>query len=147
MSLAQEAELIRRIPMLSQLEAAAQKMLCFASERVVFEPGQALFRQGEAADAAYVVIEGSVEIVVRTASGSLLVDCVGQNQILGEAGMFGDLPRSATAIARTRLETLRIPRDVFRSVLQGSSDAALHLSHMLAQRLAKTTAWLSVAAG
>ena len=147
MSLAQEVELIRQIPMLSQLEPAAQKMLCFASDRVVFQPGQVLFRQGEAADAAYVVIEGSVEIKVWTAGGWLLINSIEQYEILGETGMFGDLPRSATAIARTRLETLRIPREVFRRTIHGSPEAALHLSHVLAQRLAKTTARLSVGAG
>lgn len=147
MSLAQEAELIRRVPMLSQLEQASRKMLCFASERVVFEPGAVLFRQGDVADAAYVVMEGVVEIAVWTAGGSLLINDVGQYEILGETGIFGDLPRSATATAKTRIEALRIPRDLFFRMIHGSPDAALHLSHVLAQRLARTTAQLGMAAG
>src|SRR5688572_6292576 len=98
MSLTQEVELIRQVPILSNLAPAAQKMLCFASERVCFEAGQVLFRQGDKADAAYIVIEGSIEIVVWTASGSLLVNTVEQFGVIGETGMFGDLPRSATAI-------------------------------------------------
>jgi len=147
MSLAQEAELIRQVPMLSQLEQASRKMLCFASERVVFEPGEVLFRQGDAADAAYVVIEGTIEIAVWTASGSLLINDVGQYEILGESGIFGDLPRSATATAKTRIEALRIPRDLFRRMIHGSPDVAFHLSQVLAQRLARTTAQLGMAAG
>jgi CRP-like cAMP-binding protein len=142
MSLAQEAEFIRQVPMLSHLEHTDQKILCFASERVVFEPGEVLFRQGDAADAAYVIIEGTVEILVWTATGSLLVNCVGQYDILGETGIFGDLPRSATAVAKTRLEALRIPPDLFRRMIHGSPETALELSHILAQRLAKTTAQL-----
>lgn len=147
MSLAKEVEAIRQVPMLSHLEATSQKMLCFASERLIYEPGQVLFRQGEAADAAYVVIDGSVEIVLCTASGSLLLNTLSQNDFFGETGMFGDVPRSATAIAKTRLDTLRIPRDVFRRTIHGCPDAALELSCILARRLANTTVQLSAAAG
>ena len=147
MSLAQEVELVRHVPMLSRLDSAAQKMLCFASERVVYEAGEILFRQGDAPDAAYLVLDGSVDVVVWTASGSLVLNTVGANEVLGETGMFGDLPRSATVVARTRLEALRIPREVFHSTIHRCPDAALYLSRLLAERLAKTTAQLSAAAG
>lgn len=146
MSLAQEAELIRQVPILSCLEPVAQKMLCFVSERVAFGAGEILFRQGESADSAYVILAGTVEIMVWTQSGSLLVNRVGEHEILGETGMFGDLPRSATAVAKTRVEALRVPSDLFRSMIHSSPDAALHLSHVLARRLASTTAQLSAAA-
>ena len=56
MSLTHEVELIRQVPILSHLAPAAQKMLCFASERMCFEAGQVLFRQGDRADAAYICL-------------------------------------------------------------------------------------------
>jgi CRP-like cAMP-binding protein len=145
MSLSQEVELIRHVPILSNLAPAAQKMLCFASERMCYEAGQVLFRQGDAADAAYILIDGAVEIVVWTASGSLLVNTVEQYGVIGETGMFGDLPRSATAVAKTRLEALRVPKDVFCQTIHGNPEAALRLTCMLAERLASTTARLSLA--
>jgi len=147
MSIAQEAALIRQVPILSHLEPVAQKMLCFVCDRVTFEPGAVLFRQGELADSAYVVIEGSVEIMVWTKGGSLRINQVGQYEILGETGMFGDLPRSATAVAETRVEALRVPSELFRRMIHDSPDASLHLSEVLARRLARTTAQLSLAAG
>ena len=145
MSLSQEVELIRQVPILSNLAPAAQKMLCFASERMCYEAGQVLFRQGDAADAAYILIDGAVEIVVWTASGSLLVNTVEKYGVIGETGMFGDLPRSATAVAKTRLEALRVPKDVFCQSIHGNPEAALRLTCMLAERLASTTAKLSLA--
>jgi len=145
MSLTHEVELIRQVPILSKLAPAAQKMLCFASERMCFEAGQVLFRQGDRADAAYIVIEGSIEIVVWTASGSLLVNTVEQFGVIGETGLFGDLPRSATAIAKTRVEALCVPKDVFCQTIHGNPEAALRLTCMLAERLASTTAKLSLA--
>jgi len=147
MSLTEEAALIRQVPILSHLGPVAQKMLCFVSERVTFEAGMTVFRQGESADAAYVLLDGEVEIMVWTKSGSLCINQVGKYEILGETGMFGDLPRSATAVARSRVEALRVPSELFRRMIHDSPDASLHLSRVLAQRLARTTAQLSIAAG
>ena len=61
---------------------------------------------------------------------------------LREIGIFGDVPRTATAQARTRVEVLRISRDIFVNVIRGNPDAAIALIRILADRLAKTTAQL-----
>ena len=92
MSLTHEVESIRRVPMLSHLAPAAQKILCFASERFVYNAGDVLFRQGDASDSAFLVLEGTAEVLVWTSKGSLLVNTVGSQEIVGETGMFGDLP-------------------------------------------------------
>ena len=52
MSLAIEVDLIRRVPVFSAIGPDKQKLLCFSSERLTFEPGQVMFREGDAADAA-----------------------------------------------------------------------------------------------
>jgi CRP-like cAMP-binding protein len=146
MSLAQEVALIRRIPILNQLDSAAQKMICFASERVFYAAGDTVFRQGERADAAYVIIEGAVEIVIATAGGPLHINQVAQHGIFGEIGLCGDLPRSATALAAAPLDLLRIPREVFNKVIHGSPEAARCLTTVLAERLTRITEQLSEAA-
>ena len=64
--------------------------------------------------------EGTVEIMVWTPTGSLLVNRVGEHEILGETGMFGDLPRSTTAVAKSRVEALRVPSDLFRGMFHSS---------------------------
>lgn len=143
MSLDREVDLIRQIPILSRLSPAAQKMLCFASERVFYGAGETVFRQGDGSDAAYVIIEGSVDIVIATSAGPLRINTVERYGTLGETGMFGDLPRSATAIAVEPLEMLRISRDVFHQVIHCNPDAAQRLISVLAQRLANTTEQLS----
>ena len=46
MSIEQEVEILRNIPMFAKIEPAKLKLMAFASERITFKPGQALFRQG-----------------------------------------------------------------------------------------------------
>jgi len=146
MSLAQEVAAIRQIPVLRHLEPAAQKMLCFASERVFYATGDVIFRQGDGADAAYIVIDGSVEILVSTPSGPLRINGVERHGIFGEIGTLGDVPRSATAVAGTPLELLRVPREVFHRVILDNPQAARGLTVVLAERLSRTTGLLSEAA-
>src|SRR3546814_9235808 len=52
MSIDQEVEILRRIPIFAKIDPAKLKLMAFASERVTYKPGQALFRQGERGEAA-----------------------------------------------------------------------------------------------
>ena len=81
--------------------------------------------------------------LIETPKGPLVVNTLGRNELIGEIAIFGDVPRTATATAVTRVETLRISKDVFHSVIRENPDAALELIRILASRLANTTAQLS----
>ena len=143
MSLEQEVELIRRFPIFSKLPPAKQKLLAFTSERLTFDAGHVMFRAGDAGEACYIVIDGSIEISVPTPNGPLVVNTLGRNEIIGEIAIFGDVPRTATATTLSRVETLRISKDQFLSVIRENPDAALELIRILATRLANTTAQFS----
>lgn len=149
MSLEQEVELIRRFPIFNKIAPAKQKLLCFSSERLTYHPGQVMFREGDVGDACYVVIDGSIEISVDRpeGKGKLLLSTVGPNGIIGEIAIFGQVPRTATATAKTRIEVLRISAELFRSVIRENPDAAIELIRSLAERLANTTAILTRESG
>lgn len=145
MSLEQEVELIRRFPIFSKIAPAKQKLLCFSSDRLTYIAGQEMFHEGEVGDACYVVIDGTIEISVGGSEGEdrLILSTVGPDEIVGEIAIFGQVPRTATATAKTRIEVLRISAELFRSVIRDNPDAALELIRTLADRLAKTTALLA----
>ena len=50
MSLNEEVELLRNIPLFSKIEASKLKLLAFTSERLTFVEGQDLFLQGDEGD-------------------------------------------------------------------------------------------------
>ena len=143
MSLEQEVELIRQFPIFSKIQPAMQKLLCFSAERLTYDAGQVMFNAGDSADAAYVVIDGTVEISVPTPSGPIVINTMTKNEILGEIAIVGDVPRTATAKAVTKLETLKISKELFEKVIRENPDAALELIRVLAARLANTTNQLS----
>ena len=143
MSLEQEVELIRRFPIFAKIQPAMQKLLCFSAERLTYDAGQVMFNAGDMGDAAYIVIEGSIEISVPTPGGPIVVNKLGRNDIIGEIAIFGDVPRTATATALTPVETLKISKELFEKVIRENPDAALELIRVLAARLANTTNQLS----
>jgi CRP/FNR family cyclic AMP-dependent transcriptional regulator len=139
MSLEQEVELIRQFPIFSKIQPAMQKLLCFSAERLTYDSGQVIFNAGDPGDAAYVVIEGTVEISVPTPSGPIVINNMSKNDILGEIAIVGDVPRTATAKAVSKLETLKISKELFMKIIRENPDAAVELIRILAARLASTT--------
>jgi CRP/FNR family transcriptional regulator, cyclic AMP receptor protein len=147
MSLEQEVELIRRFPIFKKIDLAMLKLLCFSSERLTYRPGQVIFDSGDPGDAAYVIIEGHVEVTVVTPTGPRVLNTLGPNDIVGEIAIFAEVPRTATVTTTTQVETLRIAKEQFMDVIRQNPDAALELIRILASRLARTTAQLTQAAG
>ena len=143
MSIEQEVELIRRIPIFQRIQPAMQKLLCFGSERLTYDPGQTLMKAGEAADAAYVLIEGTAEVTVDSPKGPLVISSMGVNQIVGEIAIFGDVPRTATVTAVTKVEALKISKELFINIIRQNPEAAIEVLRVLATRLANTTRQLT----
>jgi CRP-like cAMP-binding protein len=143
MSLENEVKLLRNISMFSNIEVSKLKLLAFASDWLTFEPEQILFHQGEMGDAAYVIIEGEVDILVDGDDGPMLISKRGKNDVIGEIAIFCDVPRTATVRASSEVVTLRITKDVFMQIVNGHPAVAVEIIRILADRLAKNTQELS----
>jgi CRP-like cAMP-binding protein len=145
MILKDEVELLRRVPLFAGVEPTKLKLLAFTSDRMSFDPGQILFEQGDAGDAAYVVLSGSAEVLVNRAGSQIKVADLEKNAIVGEIAILCDVPRTATVRAHDRLDTLRISKDQFLRLLAEFPDIAIEIMRVLADRLGRTTAELSEA--
>ena len=142
MSLKEEVELLRRIPMFARVEPAKLKLLAFASERLTFAPSQELFHQGDMADAAYIIVDGDAEVILETAKGPIRVAQMTKNDLIGEIGILLDQPRNATIKASSSLTTLRISKDLFFSMVTDFPTMGVEVMRELASRLDHTTTQL-----
>ena len=86
MDLAEETDLLRKIPMFAKMETSKLKLLAFASEMVSFQNGDVVFNNGDSADYAYVIMEGSVDVITETDQGPVVTVTLSQNQLIGELG-------------------------------------------------------------
>jgi CRP-like cAMP-binding protein len=101
MSINEEVDRLRRIPLFANVDATKLKLLAFASERLTFPPETDLFRQGDVADAAYLIMEGSADVLIELPDGQLPVAKIGRDELVGEIGILCDVPRTATSSARS----------------------------------------------
>jgi CRP-like cAMP-binding protein len=128
--------------MFADMAAPELGQLAAASERVTFAPGQELFHQGDAADAAYIFTDGNADVVIDTPSGALTVARVGKNDFVGEIAILCDVPRTATVRASENLQAVRLSKDLFLQLVTDNPAMAVHIMRILAQRLESTTSQL-----
>ncbi len=139
MSLHEEVEALQNIPLFAKIDASKLKLLAFTSERVNYEPGQDLFKQGDPGDAAYIILDGEADIIVDTPGGELVVASMKKNDFVGDIAILCDVPRTATVRATKPLSTLVITKDLFFQLVTEFPDMAVAIMRELAQRLHKTT--------
>ena len=139
MSLNEEVELLRNIPLFAKLEPSKLKLLAFTSERITYEADQVLFNQGDVGDAAYIIVEGAASVLVETPDGPLEVASLGRNDFVGEIAILCDVPRTATVKATARTVTLRITKDLFFRLVAEFPEMSVEIMRELAARLEQTT--------
>jgi CRP/FNR family cyclic AMP-dependent transcriptional regulator len=138
-SLQKDVEVLRSIPLFAKIEPAKLKLLAFTSEHLEFAEGDTLCRQGEAGDAAFIVLEGQADVLVENPGGAVKVATIHRNDIVGEIAILCDVPRTATVQATTRLVALRVSKDGFFNLVTQFPQVAVEVMHELASRLLQTT--------
>ena len=147
MTLDTEVMSLRQVPLFREVEPSRLKLLAFTSERVHFEPGQDFFVRGEAADAAYLILEGSAAVSIDGPFGPVRLALLGANALVGEMGILADQPRSATVAAVDPAMALRIDRAVFLELLAQFPQIAIAVMRELALRLEQTNQQLAQSRG
>ena len=142
MSLNEEVELLRNIPMFARIEPSKLKLLAFTSERLTFQGGQDLCVQGGDGDSAFIIIEGDADVIVDTPKGPLTVAAMSNNDVVGEIAILCDVPRTATVRATSNLTALKISKDLFFRLVTEFPQMAVEIMRVLAARLNTTTAQL-----
>ncbi|MCB9948895.1 MAG: cyclic nucleotide-binding domain-containing protein [Rhodospirillaceae bacterium] len=139
MSIMQEVDLLKRIPLFANIETSKLKLLAFTSERLKFRAGDIVCEQNEMGDSAYIIMDGEADVLVSTGGTPFRVATLRRNDFVGEIAILCDVPRTATVRAKTDLVTLRITKDLFFRLITEFPQMAVEIMRVLALRLEKTT--------
>lgn len=139
MSIEDEARALARIPMFRELDASQLRLVAFSAARLDVADGDILFRQGDAADAVYVVLDGEAVIEVTAGASTQEVARLGRDALVGEMGVLTGEPRTATVRASAALSVLRVETDLFLSLMDRTPALARSVLKELALRLQETT--------
>ncbi|MBT4854456.1 MAG: cyclic nucleotide-binding domain-containing protein, partial [Halieaceae bacterium] len=107
-----KAEVLRQIP-----EAENFLRQC---ERLTFKQRQTIVKQGDPSDSIYLILEGSVAVIIDgdddDAHQEMVVSYLNPGDFFGEMGLFGEEFRTANLVARAPVEVARISYDRFHQV-------------------------------
>jgi CRP-like cAMP-binding protein len=139
MSLQSVVEVLGENPIFRKVHPKRLRVVAMMGETLHYRPGERLFERGDEGDSAFVVIDGSVDVLVPVEDGEAAVARLGRGEVFGEMAVLTDAPRSTAIAAHDPLEVLRIDRGALLSLLREFPDISIELIRLLARRLAATT--------
>jgi cAMP-dependent protein kinase regulator len=127
-------ELLPRIPLFSEVSEASLVLLVSRVSLRELPADTVVYREGDAADALYVIVEGAVEIVKegppRTSQAML-----GEGDFFGEIGLVSDTPRLSSAVALQDTQFLVIDRTLVSELCEAEPAFLKVLLRFLRYRL------------
>jgi len=137
-------ELLGRVPAFSTLEPSDLQRIAELAVPRRFEPGQAVFREGDQSDTCYVVREGHARAIRTHGDGrTITLATFGPGDIFGELAMFEDERRSATVEAIEPTSVVGVLGPDMRRLMGEHPEIATRLVIALGRRLREMNARLS----
>lgn len=115
------------------------KLFEHASDVLAVPAGTTLFREGDARDFMYAVLEGRVDLLVR----GQRVETVETGGIFGEMALIDKEQRTGTAVAKTDARVVPVDERRFLFLIQQTPNFALHIMRVLSDRLRRMDERLS----
>jgi CRP/FNR family cyclic AMP-dependent transcriptional regulator len=117
-------------------------------QRKDYKSKSTVIRQGEAGNILYLILDGSVSVMVEDESEPghmLVVAYLNPGDFVGEMGLFDEDPpvRSAMVVAKTQCEVAEISYERFHQIRNQFPDILYAVSRQLGARLRQTTRKLS----
>lgn len=139
---------LRNVPLFAELSAQEIERLQQEAELVMVEAGQVVFREGDPADAMYIIRLGQVKVSQKAPGGERTLAYLTRGDCFGEIALLRGEPRSATITTvdhpvmeggrlrkRSRVELVRISAELFRKIMESHPRIKGRIESVAEQRL------------
>lgn len=114
--------LLGKVPMLKDFPANDLAVLGGIAQLVEFNDGQVILEQGERPRAAYLLLNGGIEVRRRLpGAGSARICFLPEGAIFGTVALIDGLPRAASCVARGWTRVAEFQGEDFRRLLNSTS--------------------------
>jgi CRP-like cAMP-binding protein len=128
------------MPLFRDLGAADLATLAATVRTRRYQRAEVIFKQGDPGDALYIVLTGRVKISSASDTGSeAILTTLRPGEWFGALALLDGAPRSASATAVDATETLILPRDRFRRLVDDDRTIREHVLTALAEELRRLT--------
>ncbi|NJP05485.1 MAG: cyclic nucleotide-binding domain-containing protein [Chloroflexaceae bacterium] len=128
LSTSEKEQILREVPLFSQLQGHHLTSVAQLAEVVSFSNGETFIRQGDMGSCLYVIVQGTATVVLE---GAGVVDRVGAKAVIGELAILSVGPRSASCVATSDIQALKIDQETFWDILYEYPAIALEIVAML----------------
>lgn len=136
MGSAETVELLRRVPLFSELSDEEIRPISEVAVPRTFPKGVRVFHEGDTSDACYIVREGDLRVTREHPDGrAITLASLGPGDIFGELAMLDGKARSASVEALTDCGLLALPARDVRRLLARAPETTVKLVVALTRRL------------
>src|SRR5215472_6784135 len=130
-----ERDLLEGLAILRFLPQSARALVVDSFVPVSFSFGDIIVREGDPADAFYVLVSGRARIIKKTEQGEeISLNTLRSGDSFGEMGLLEHSTRTATVRASSDVSALRLDKSVFESLLKQSPDIRIYLELQIKHR-------------
>jgi len=130
-----ETAALGKLPLLEFLPPEMRARVAARFERVTYPFGAVIVREGDAADALYVLVSGRARVVKRGDTGEdLPLNVLRGGDAFGEMALLGRTTRTATVRASSDVEALKLDRAAFEELVTAAPDLKKYLELQVSRR-------------
>jgi CRP-like cAMP-binding protein len=124
------ADVLAELPLFANVGKRQLRKVAGLAQFREYGPNESVVQTGDAPDGFYLILSGRAKVAGRPRARTLDI-----GDYFGEMALLDGEPRSATVVALTELQTMRLPRRPFLRLLQQEPSIALAMLAELAGRV------------
>jgi len=140
LTIADRADIIRHSEIAAGLDESLTAKLAAASTAIDFRRRRFIYRDGDTADALYLIARGRVKLCrdEPQTNREAVIDILPAGSLFGEFALYGSGGRQMCAVAFEQVRLLRIPMEIFHEAMTESRTLYDYTFRLVGQRLARS---------
>lgn len=131
-----DTSLLQAVPLFEKLHEDERALLANQLDEVTFRAGELIFKRGDPGGSIFIVASGEVEIFVEDNTGQRIVfETAKTGDFFGELSLLDGDPRSASSLAISDTQALRVDREDLQMLFTRHPSAAMDVLAVMGRRL------------
>jgi CRP/FNR family cyclic AMP-dependent transcriptional regulator len=126
------ADMLANVPLFAGLSRRHLRGLAKLATEMHVRPGAVIVQAGRPGKGFHVIVEGRAKIVRGVVTDGRKIGVLGPGEFFGELALLDGGPRTASVVAETDVETIRLSRTAFRQMLTSEPEVAMRILERMA---------------
>lgn len=134
MAINDDIVLLKKFDFFSKMTTEQLQLLVFGAEQQSFAAGDVIFKEGDLAECAYVILSGTVNLY-RQNNSIQPVNTINSCALLDELALITEINRHFTAIVQSDCRLLQISRAVFLRLINEFPEITQYIYDYVSKRI------------